>query len=126
MIFLAGVDKKRYGKLVEDLNNNFLAGKDNYPESIDSTLTLLSDYQDHSSAAGLNVGNGEGVFETSFAQYQKRKLKNTKQASRVTCFDCGERGHVKKDCPNKKNHMQQDDDDSDEDSTGSRCPGWSG
>ena len=40
MIFLSGADKKRYGKLVEELNNAYLAKKDNYPESLDAALTL--------------------------------------------------------------------------------------
>ena len=34
MFFLAGVDKRRYGNLLDDFNNQYLAGKDNYPESI--------------------------------------------------------------------------------------------
>jgi hypothetical protein len=44
MIFLAGADKARFGMLIEDLNNSSLAGNDQYPVSLDGTLTLLSHY----------------------------------------------------------------------------------
>jgi hypothetical protein len=45
-IFLIGADKRQYGMLVEDLtNNSYIAGKDNYPESLEATLKLLSNYK---------------------------------------------------------------------------------
>jgi hypothetical protein len=47
MIFLARADKARFGTLIEDLNNSYLAGNDQYPVSLDGTLTLLSHYQGH-------------------------------------------------------------------------------
>jgi hypothetical protein len=42
MIFLAGADKAQFGTLIEDLNNSYLAGNDQYPVPLDGTLTLLS------------------------------------------------------------------------------------
>jgi hypothetical protein len=45
MIFLAGADKARFGTLIENLNDSYLAGNDQYPVSLDGTLTLLSHYQ---------------------------------------------------------------------------------
>jgi hypothetical protein len=47
MIFLARADKARFGTLIENLNNSYLAGNDQYPVSLDGTLTLLSHYQGH-------------------------------------------------------------------------------
>jgi hypothetical protein len=47
MIFLAGADKARFGTLIEDLNNSYLARNDQYPVSLDGTLTLLLHYQGH-------------------------------------------------------------------------------
>jgi hypothetical protein len=45
MIFLAGADKEaRFGMLIEDLDNSYLAGNDQYPVPLDGTLTLLSHY----------------------------------------------------------------------------------
>ena len=119
-IFLAGADKKRYGTLIENLNNTFLAGNDQYPVSIDDTLTLLSHYQDHRSGGRQNSGNEGGKTETSFAQASK-------QLGRIRCFLCNEFGHVKKDCPrlNKKKVMQQVEETSGDDGTSTGLS-WSG
>ena len=43
-IFLSGADVKRYGKLVNDLNNSYLQGQKNYPETVESAVTMLSHY----------------------------------------------------------------------------------
>ena len=48
-IFLAGVDRHQYECIRDDLNNSYLAGKDNYPKSVDTALTMLTHYQDHRS-----------------------------------------------------------------------------
>jgi hypothetical protein len=40
---------------LEDLNNNYLAGTDNCPSDVDSTVTLLSHYQDFQSNGGCTA-----------------------------------------------------------------------
>jgi Zinc knuckle len=106
MIFLAGADKKRYGRLLEDLNNAYLAKKDNYPESMESTLTLLTHYQDGSNGKTVDGGN-DGQLATSFAQ---------KKLQKIRCYLCKKTGHYKKDCPDRQlqNFQGEDDDEQDE------------
>jgi hypothetical protein len=94
MIFLAGADKERYGALRMELNNSYLAAKDNYPTSLDTTLQLLSHNQDHK--AGDRFGG----------QKEKRKL------SKVRCYGCNELGHYKTDCPLNAQLLQASDSDS--------------
>jgi hypothetical protein len=96
MMMLSGADKKRYGKLLEDLNNNYLAGTDNYPSDVDSTVTLLSYYQDYQSNGGRNKvdSDGGGRVETSFAQHKKKEKQKDKQKFRIQCWTCGEYGHM--------------------------------
>ena len=107
MIFLAGADKERYGALKMELNNSYLATKDNYPTSLDTTLQLLSHYQDHT--AGDRSGGDKNNEGTSFAQKEKRKL------SKVRCYKCNELGHYKTDFPLNQQLMQEEASDSESD-----------
>ena len=107
MIFLAGADKERFGNLKMELNNSYLAEKDNYPRSLEATLKLLSHYQDHT--VGDHKGGGNNSEGTAFAQKEKRKL------SKVRCYGCKELGHYKRDCPLETQLMQDSDTDSDDD-----------
>ena len=119
MIFLAGADKARFGTLIENLNNSYLAGNDQYPVSLDGTLTLLSHYQDH--RGGEHMDDDKNVSrETSFAQ---RKPRKEQQLARIRCWNCNEYGHYQSDCPQKKKmhgtQMSEVEEDENEEGTAS-------
>ena len=40
--FILGADRNRYGKLVEDLENAFLQGRNDYPDTLSGAFNLLS------------------------------------------------------------------------------------
>jgi hypothetical protein len=120
MIFLAGVDKAQFGTLIEDLNNSYYpAGNDQYPVSLDGTLTLLSHYQGHLGSEHMDEDKNVSR-ETSFAQ---RKPRPAQQLARICCCNCNEYGHYQSDCPqNKKMHgtqMAEVEEDEGEDGTAS-------
>ena len=56
MIFSAGADSNRHGKLLNTLK------KDEHPTSMESALTLLQNYRDHQ-GGGHNVKNSEDLME---------------------------------------------------------------
>jgi len=114
MIFLAGADKKRYGVMLEELNNSYLAKKDNYPTSIEDVVMLLSHCQGCQFGVHNMIDDKTGP-ETSFAQLNRM--------SKLHCFECNKLGHVRSKCPKlkKNSHFQNEEgDDSTRASTPSR------
>ena len=104
MIFLGGVDKKRYGSMLASLNNSFLAGDDKYPASVNDALNTLQLWQNYgqgsSSSGAIDSDRIRPGSETSFAQ--RRARRNT-PLDRVECWNCGELGHMQNNCPRNRN-----------------------
>ncbi len=44
-LLISGADKRRYGKLKDELANNYLLGIDQYPDTLDKAVRILSNYQ---------------------------------------------------------------------------------
>jgi Zinc knuckle len=104
-VFLMGANKRRFGSLIEEYNNSYVAGTDKYPKLLEATLKLLSNYQDSNSGLGKGLDGKETGLGASFAQKGKRDL------SKVQCHSCKEYGHYASNCPNKKKSLAQSDSD---------------
>jgi hypothetical protein len=92
--FLTGVDQRRYGKLINDLNNSFLAGQNNYPKTLEGAVTLLSHYatdKDKPMSKYRGANDDGSITQMSFAQ-GSNKNKNVK------CYKCGKKGHYANKC----------------------------
>ena len=50
-VFIAGVDCKKYGKLINELNNQYLSGQNNYPTTLEGALTMVSHYKSNDTSA---------------------------------------------------------------------------
>ena len=44
-LLISGADKQQFGKLKDDLANNYLLGSDQYPNTFDKALRVLGNYQ---------------------------------------------------------------------------------
>ena len=44
-LLISGTDKRRYGKLKEQLANNYLLGTDQYPNTLEKATRVLGNYQ---------------------------------------------------------------------------------
>jgi hypothetical protein len=111
-MFLASLNINRYGSIVDELNNDFLAGNNKYPETIEDVVSRLS-YRMNSGAArkkqsaeAASDSEGSAGVESSFVQTGKKKTKN-----KVTCYRCGERGHYADACPNESEDESESEDD---------------
>ena len=72
--FLAGVDQKRYGKVVHELNNAFLIGQKNYPTTVENAVTMLSHHMGGKDRSAHRSDEQGKTNETSFAQKGKKKI----------------------------------------------------
>jgi hypothetical protein len=66
--FLCSADKARYTILLEDLDNAYLYGTNNYPVNVTSDYNLLVHYKNHIKPAARIYNDSEGV---SFANEEK-------------------------------------------------------
>jgi Zinc knuckle len=95
-LFLAGVNRHHYKDVIDELNNDFLLEKVNYPKDVPTMLAMLSNRRGGQKENKRLDAMNDGVPATSsFAQATHNKKKN------VTCLKCGKKGHYANECPNK-------------------------
>ena len=114
MAHFMGADKRRFGRLQEEVENDFLKGRDDFPKTVIASMNLLSNYkmdprnmvQVHRPAndgvAFTNVGNENG-------QEQGTTLTNTgnRDKSHIKCFNCQEMGHYANQCTKTRETNQE-------------------
>lgn len=93
-------DPKRFGKLQEEIENDYTKGANNYPRYIIKVYQLLKDFKCLHSGGGVGFG-GQGI---SFSHLQKQK----KKGKDLECWICGKAGHTKRICPCKDKPIEKD------------------
>jgi hypothetical protein len=88
---LVRADSGRYGKLIEKIENAFLKGNNDYPETPNEAYNLLVNYRNYNNNKRPTPGELEQV---AFVAEGKRT-----RAEHITCFQCKKKGHYKSDCP---------------------------
>jgi hypothetical protein len=104
--FLDGSDKKRFGRLLQDLENDYTKGLNNYPDTLVKAYKYLNDYKvDTPVRKAVEQTTGE----VAFVQHYKPGTKEYEDwVKDKICFNCGKPGHLSPTCP---------DDDVDNDET---------
>jgi hypothetical protein len=61
--FLLGSDRNRYGKVIEDLENNYtLQGQDNFPKTVTACYSLITNWKQNPRNVMQNAGmESDGV-----------------------------------------------------------------
>jgi hypothetical protein len=71
---LVRVDRDRYGKLLEEIENDFLKGHDNYPKTPTKAYNLLVNYQNYVTVNKRNSSQS-GLDQVTFiAEGKKQKI----------------------------------------------------
>jgi len=110
-LFLGGTDQARYKAAVDELNINYVLGKDVHPADVPAAIMVLTNCRGHGGSHQRQVENlFDGLSVVSFAQQSTNKDK-------IKCCHCNKRGHIARDCPGAAENQESkrggsDDNDS--------------
>jgi hypothetical protein len=110
--FLLSADRGRYGRLIEDLENDFLQGQDRYPKTVTAAFGLLTNWKQtttrsiempNDGVSFLNTDGHQEEEEPDVALATDGDQKNTYKGkhydkAKVTCHRCGQKGHYAPEC----------------------------
>ena len=99
--FISQADPRRYGRLKEELENDFTKGFDTYPQDMVKSYQLLNEYKNWTLKHHMPESTGVAFSQTVSVDKKKGDWKQ-----KVTCRHCGKKGHIRPDCPK----IEQDSD----------------
>ena len=106
--FLVGADRVRYSHLVENMENDFLQGWNNYPKTVSGAYHLLTNWKQdprHALRKVEAVGDGVSFYNvddedgTTLNNNSKNGArKRPKGKANIMCHRCQKKGHYAKEC----------------------------
>jgi Zinc knuckle len=111
VMFMLGADRGRYGKLIVDLENQYLQGQDNYPRNLNAAYNLLLNYkqwerripQAGAPNDGVTFTNIGDVGDDGHSEGNVNAItdKKSKDKSKIVCHKCKQKGHYANECTNE-------------------------
>jgi len=94
IIFTYKTDKARYGKIIEEKENDVLEGKDMFPKTVADACWVLGGWKNkYGNNTRLNESNDGVAFATTGNEEKKGNKKKD-----ITCYKCGKAGHYSNEC----------------------------
>ena len=106
--FLMGGRQDVYGELIVDLENDFLKGKDSFPDNVTDSYHLMANYglkkrgtQSNRNKFEHRPGSQQGLGFLQNAAKKRDIAAGTDGIvhERITCFRCQKKGHYSDKCP---------------------------
>ena len=97
MGYILGCDRVRYGKLIEDLENQHTQGIKSFPQTLSEAYTLANNWKNGASSTQKHGGTSDGVVFTNTTKTNATKTKR-RNKDHITCFKCGTTGHYSNEC----------------------------
>ena len=106
-------DKARFGRMLENLENDYLQGQNNYPTSITAAYNLLTNWKQDprnlirtsgpvsDGVSFTNVDGDHGEQDIALANSGHTKSGQNKLAH-ITCHKCGKQGHFADKCEEER------------------------
>jgi len=112
-MFLHQSDRRQCGKLLEELEDDFTKGNDDYPDTLIKAYHLLSEYKHYQPKFVPTDSSSSVAFvqKTKSMSRTSEKVKDDSWILKATCYECGKIGHIRPQCP-----LLQDGDDKQVDS----------
>ena len=117
--FVINSDLRQYGRLIEGLENDYTKGNDNYPRNMVKAYQLLNEYKQWNPSATLHESSG--VAFSQQGNDNKSAHRTTEWKKKATCHNCGQKGHIRPECPEPKtendDNKKEDDNNPDKKSS---------
>lgn len=100
--FLLNVDRRRYGHVIEDVQQQYLYGNDIYPQMLVATYNLITNSKVKN--RGPTAQGNDGVAFTNVDQKGDQDADvhvstgARRDKSHIMCYNCGDKGHYANEC----------------------------
>ncbi len=103
-LMLNGANRDKYGELKRSMAGNYVTGTSEYPESPEVVLRILNAYVPKWNR-NRRIKQDAGNLSDEGTMFTQSSGDNSWKAN-ITCHGCGKQGHLKRECPNKKDKNQ--------------------